>query len=191
MKLFMLNQQPRPKGRTKSQAGYVASPEELHSGFNTNNKRPEAPSHSEFLGIKPLSTNKYVFCLFLFFGLLINVSAQTQQSLNGVWQSISTGYIEQLGYYELKTILTIQNNNYIWLEERVSEYAMFWSAGERGLLTINEKEIIFMEEERTFRQWELRWAEEQGTSVYKYIINNNILTLIQENNELIFTKKIE
>jgi hypothetical protein len=41
------NQQPRPKG-----TGYVASPEELHSGFNTNNKHPEGR------GIKPLSTNK-------------------------------------------------------------------------------------------------------------------------------------
>jgi hypothetical protein len=41
------NQQPRPKG-----TGYVASPEELHSGFNTFYKRPTGR------GIKPLSTNK-------------------------------------------------------------------------------------------------------------------------------------
>ncbi|MDR0324087.1 MAG: hypothetical protein LBI12_06550, partial [Treponema sp.] len=46
------NQQPRPKG-----TGYVASPEELHSGFNTFFKRPEAIPRSGS-GIKPLSTNK-------------------------------------------------------------------------------------------------------------------------------------
>jgi hypothetical protein len=50
-----LNQQSRPKG-----TGYVASPVELHSGFNTFFKRPEAIPRSGLgygLCPKPLSTN--------------------------------------------------------------------------------------------------------------------------------------
>ena len=43
------NQQPRPEG-----TGYVVSAKELHSGFNTINKRPKGR------GIKPLSTNKKI-----------------------------------------------------------------------------------------------------------------------------------
>ncbi|MCL2271069.1 MAG: hypothetical protein FWC24_06985, partial [Treponema sp.] len=44
---FNFNEEPRPKG-----TGYLRSPVELHSGFNTLNERPEGR------GIKPLSTNK-------------------------------------------------------------------------------------------------------------------------------------
>jgi hypothetical protein len=52
-----LNQQPCPKGRTKSPVGYVASTEELYSRFNTINKRPEV--ELKFGGVlNPLSTNK-------------------------------------------------------------------------------------------------------------------------------------
>ena len=47
------NEEPRPKG-----TGYLPSPEELHSGFNTVSMRPKVISRSELLGIKPLSMNK-------------------------------------------------------------------------------------------------------------------------------------
>jgi len=125
----------------------------------------------------------YVIFL-LFFGLLINISAQ--DSINGTWQYKTMGHHENLGIYELSINLNIQNGKYTWIAERISEKAMYWSSGERGSITVNNSEIIFLKEEQAYGQWDLRWETENGSSTYVYFIYNNILILIQENEVLVF-----
>ena len=134
---------------------------------------------------------KYSNVLFftMLFLISVELTAQPQQSLEGVWRSTITGYNEYLGHYEIKIILTIQNSQYTWLTERVSE-AMFWSSGERGILIINDSEIIFSQKERTFNQWNPRWENEDGINIYLFRIDDNVLILNQDNKILIFEKDL-
>jgi hypothetical protein len=66
---------------------------------------------------------------------------------------------------------------------------MYWSSGEKGSIIINNYDIIFNQEERTFDQFELRWEIEQKIHKYTYSINNNVLILFQNNIEQYLFKK--
>jgi hypothetical protein len=130
------------------------------------------------------------YVLILFFCFSINVSPQETQSIDGIWHYYLKGYEEHLGNFELKAVLTINNGKYIWIVERVSEFAMYWTSGEKGSIKINNYDIIFTQEERTYSQIELRWEIEHEIHKYTYSLDNNILKLYQNNIEYIFIKKI-
>jgi tRNA G10 N-methylase Trm11 len=134
--------------------------------------------------------NKYFkyYILILFFSFSINISAQEPLSIDGIWHCFLSGYEEHLGHFELKAVLTIKNGKYIWIEERISE-SMYWSSGEKGSIIINNYDIIFNQEKRTFDQFELRWEIEHKIHEYTYSINNNVLILFQNNIEKFLFKK--
>jgi transposase-like protein len=129
----------------------------------------------------------YVLILFLCFSK--KVSAQETKYIDGIWHYYLNGYEEHLGNFELKTVLTIKNGKYIWIEERISEFAMYWTYGEKGSIKINNYEIIFTQEERRYSQFEFRWEIEYETHKYTYSLDNNILKLYQNNIEFIFIKE--
>jgi len=108
--------------------------------------------------------------------------------LNGVWHSSITGNNEAFGAYEFTTILTIQDDKYTWMEERVSE-GPFWSSGERGSLAINNSEVVLSKKEQAYGQWDLHWENEEGTTVYNFSVTDNVLILMQEDREITFTKE--
>ena len=129
----------------------------------------------------------YIFII-MFLGTFIKIEAQTQSLLDGIWRSNTTGYNEFIGEYKLSQILYIQNNNFIWMEERIGERTPYWTSGVRGSFMIKYSKITFLEEERTYGQWDLRWEIGDGINIYTFYINNNILILTQDNEIIIFEK---
>jgi hypothetical protein len=93
---------------------------------------------------------KIYIIVIAFLCLTLNVYAQNQQNFNGVWISESSGYEEHLGHYELSCELTIEDERYTLMAERVSEKAMFWSTAERGKILFENSEIIFLKDERAY-----------------------------------------
>jgi hypothetical protein len=132
-----------------------------------------------------------IFSVFImFFGFLINILAQDQQSLDGIWRSKTTGYLEELGNYEINQILIIQNSKYTHIYEIISQKVTKWSTCERGLLVINNNEIIFFQEEYTNDKLNLLWEiNENKIFICNYNINNNILTITKEDEVIKYLKE--
>jgi hypothetical protein len=135
-------------------------------------------------------TNKYFRynILILLFCFSINISAQELPSIDGIWHYFLSGYEEHLGHFELKVVLTIKNGKYIWISERISD-GPYWTYGEKGSIKINNSDIIFTQEERTYGQFELNWYSEYGIEKYTYSLDNNVLILFQNNIEQYLFKK--
>ena len=110
------------------------------------------------------------FLIIMFLGTFIKIEAQTQPVLDGIWRSNTIGYNEYIGEYKLFIVLHIQNNNYTWLEERISERTPYWASGGRGSFIINYSKITFFEEERTYGQWDLRWEVGNGINIYIFYL---------------------
>jgi hypothetical protein len=60
----------------------------------------------------------------------------------------------------------------------------------KGSIKINNYDIIFYQEERTYGQFELNWYSEYEMEKYAYSLDNNILKLYQKHSEYIFIRKI-
>jgi len=127
------------------------------------------------------------FIIIIFLTLFINVSAQEQQSIDGIWRSGETGYFEFWGEYQILNVLTIQDGRYTWVYERISEKAAFAGETYRGAIMINDNEIIFSSEER-LGAWSLDWQSSQKAKIFSFSIENNVMTLTQGHEVIILTK---
>jgi hypothetical protein len=126
----------------------------------------------------------------LFIGFLINISAWEQQSLDGVWLSNTTGYLEELGFYDLNHVLTIQYGKYTLIYERTSKNENNWSFEEKGSLIILDNEILFYREEYKTGEIYLLWeVNEYQIIICNFLLNNNILTINNGKNVIIFIKQ--
>jgi hypothetical protein len=120
----------------------------------------------------------------------MNISAQQQQSLNGIWHSTITGYSEELGNYEINQVLTIQNSEYSRIYKRISQENMILSVDEKGSVYIISDEIIFIRYENKQDQLYLLWEfTEDQMFRCNYFFNNNTLTIKNGDEVIIFTKK--
>jgi hypothetical protein len=126
----------------------------------------------------------------MYIGFLMNISAQQQQSLNGIWHSTVTGYSEELGNYEINQVLTIQNGEYSRIYKRIIQRKLDLSTDEKGSVYIIGDEIIFLRYENKQSQLYLLWefSEEQMFRC-NYFLNNNSLTIKNGDELVIFTKK--
>jgi len=132
-----------------------------------------------------------IFSVFImFFGFLVNILAQEQQYLDGIWRSNTTGYLEELGNYEINQILIIQNSKYTHMYERISQKVTKWFTCEIGLFVINNNEIIFFREEYKNDKLNLLWeTNENQIFICNYILNNNILTINKDDEMIEFIKE--
>ena len=133
---------------------------------------------------------KICFVFIMLIGFLMNISAQEQRSLNGIWNSTITGYSEELGNYEVNQLLTIQNGEYSRVYKRISQKEMDLSANEKGRVYIIGDEIVFFRYENKQGQLYLLWEyNEDQMFRCNYFLNNNTLTIKNGDEVVIFTKK--
>jgi hypothetical protein len=132
---------------------------------------------------------KYVLLIFIF--SFIIKFAFSQNNLNGNWFKEENGTEEHLGKYNLSYTLTINGENYMYYENRISQYAMHWDYCEIGRIIITNDEIqLFPEAHRgQLSSWHKSGIED--IVKYKYIVKGSELTLIYNNKNTKYMKTSE
>jgi hypothetical protein len=133
---------------------------------------------------------KKTFLLFILMFITHFLNGQSNINFNGFWRYDDSGYEEHLGHYEYRETLLIDGDNYTWLQERTSEFAMFWEYGERGAILITDNKFHFFPKKIKGQTYDWRSIENNKLviKVYKYAVDGKYLTLTRENETTVFIK---